>query len=202
MTDEERAFQDLLARARQGCPDAAADIVRRYESGLRAYVRYRLSRLARGLFDSVDIIQNLWLDLFHKALNRHAFKSSEAFLAFLTRMAEIKRLEAERYAEARKRSASCTRALDADVPVRGPSPVEVVETEEFLEGLRRVVDNPLAIAVRMLQEGSTLDEIAMVMEMPRRPLRRLLAEARAMHLQRHPGATDFPEVPSLLATVA
>lgn len=101
MTDEERAFQNLLARARESCPDAVAEIVRRYQWQLRLYVRYRLSRAARTLFDSVDVLRNLWLDLFHKALSRHAFRSAELFLAFLQRMAEIKRLQAERYVEAR-----------------------------------------------------------------------------------------------------
>ena len=61
---EENSFDGLVARLRCGDPDAAAELVRRYEPAIRAAVRGRMAdtRLRR-LFDSMDVCQTV-LDSF------------------------------------------------------------------------------------------------------------------------------------------
>jgi RNA polymerase sigma factor (sigma-70 family) len=52
-------FQELLARARTGDPDALAAIAREYEPEVRTVARLRLGPALRPYLDSVDLVQSV-----------------------------------------------------------------------------------------------------------------------------------------------
>ena len=65
---DDTVFADFIRRIRAGDAEAAAELVRRYESVIRVEVRHRLSdpRLRR-LFDSLDISQSVLASFFVRA---------------------------------------------------------------------------------------------------------------------------------------
>ncbi len=65
---EEIEFPELLKRVRLGDQDAAAELVRRYESSIRRAVRLKLvdSRMTSAL-DSMDICQSVMGSFFYRA---------------------------------------------------------------------------------------------------------------------------------------
>lgn len=61
-------FDHLIRRVRAGDPEAASELVRRYEPYLRRTIRFRLAGARRGYdFDSVDICQMVWASFFVRA---------------------------------------------------------------------------------------------------------------------------------------
>ena len=64
---EDASFIDLVRRVRLGDQDAAADMVRRYESAIRYTVRFRLDPRLRSTLDSMDICQSVMGSFFYRA---------------------------------------------------------------------------------------------------------------------------------------
>jgi RNA polymerase sigma-70 factor (ECF subfamily) len=91
MVEDER-FDELLLRVRQGDPDAADELVRRYESAIRVAVRTRLSDPAlRRQFDSIDICQSVMASFFLRAAaGQYDLQDPRQLVALLTRMAHNK----------------------------------------------------------------------------------------------------------------
>ena len=89
---EETPFDDLVARLRCGDPDAAAELVRRYEPAIRAAVRGRMAdtRLRR-LFDSMDVCQTVLASFFARvALGQYELNSADDLVKLLVGMARNK----------------------------------------------------------------------------------------------------------------
>src|SRR6516165_1899580 len=62
---EPATFQDLIRRIRAGDPEAAAELVRRYEPTIRRAVRVRLVDARLGaLLDSLDVCQSVLASFF------------------------------------------------------------------------------------------------------------------------------------------
>jgi DNA-directed RNA polymerase specialized sigma24 family protein len=89
---DERPIDDLLERVRRGEPDAADELVRRYESAIRVAVRTRLSDPAlRRQFDSMDICQSVLGSFFVRAsAGQYDLSEPRQLVALLTRMAQNK----------------------------------------------------------------------------------------------------------------
>ena len=88
----ETPFDDLVARLRCGDPDAAAELVRRYEPAIRAAVRGRMAdtRLRR-LFDSMDVCQTVLASFFARvALGQYKLNSADDLVKLLVAMARNK----------------------------------------------------------------------------------------------------------------
>lgn len=85
-------FVELLDRVRRGDPDAACELVRRYELDIRIAVRTRLSDPAlRRQFDSMDICQSVLASFFLRtAAGQYDLDEPGQLVALLTRMAQNK----------------------------------------------------------------------------------------------------------------
>jgi len=91
-TNDEPDFSELLKRVRRGEPEAAEELVRRYESDIRVAVRTRLSDPAlRQQFDSMDICQSVLASFFIRAVaGQYDLRDPTQLVALLTRMAQNK----------------------------------------------------------------------------------------------------------------
>lgn len=89
---EKRAFQELIDRVRNRDQDAAAELVRRYESVIRRVVRIHLrdARMRRVL-DSMDICQSVLASFFVRtALGQYELETPEQMLGLLASIARNK----------------------------------------------------------------------------------------------------------------
>ena len=82
-------FEQLIGRVRAGDADAAAALVKEYESAVRIAVRIRLSDPAlRRQLDSVDICQSVLASFFFSAAaGKYDLHDPAQLVALLTRMA-------------------------------------------------------------------------------------------------------------------
>jgi DNA-directed RNA polymerase specialized sigma24 family protein len=89
---EESTFEELIRRVRAWDQDAAAELVRRYESTIRRAVRFRLADARLGnLLDSMDICQSVLRSFFLRAASgQYDLGSPEKVLGLLTAMARNK----------------------------------------------------------------------------------------------------------------
>jgi RNA polymerase sigma factor (sigma-70 family) len=85
-------FDELLERVRRGEPNAAYELVRRYESAVRVAIRTRLSDPAlRQQFDSMDICQSVLASFFLRAAaGEYDLNEPGQLVALLTKMAHNK----------------------------------------------------------------------------------------------------------------
>src|SRR5262245_8729820 len=111
---EANDFLTLLARVRTGDPDAAAELVRRFEAPLRRAIRFRLSGGPfRGPVTESDVCQSVLGSLFIRVAAGEYDLQSEADLRnLLVRMAGNKLVDLARRNTAARRDAR--RAADAD----------------------------------------------------------------------------------------
>ncbi|HMF13089.1 MAG TPA: sigma-70 family RNA polymerase sigma factor [Gemmataceae bacterium] len=82
-------FQELMQRVRNRDQDAAAELVRRYESHVRRAVRFQLvdPRLRR-IFDSVDVCQSVLATFFQRAAaGQYQLEHADQLVHLLVRMA-------------------------------------------------------------------------------------------------------------------
>jgi RNA polymerase sigma-70 factor (ECF subfamily) len=91
MTDT-LAFDELIRRVRAGDQEAAAILVKRYESAIRRAVRFRLADSGLGsLLDSMDICQSVLGSFFVRAASgQFELKNPGQLLRLLTAMARNK----------------------------------------------------------------------------------------------------------------
>src|SRR6516162_8865066 len=108
-------LDDLLTRLCSGDMDAAQQVFLTYEPYLRKVVRRQLTSRLRTRFDSMDIVQSVWRDLYdgfcHAGWRFESTAQLQAFLVKVTRNRFIDRC--------RKHSASLDREeslleMDAD----------------------------------------------------------------------------------------
>src|SRR5262245_31951719 len=82
-------FQELMQRVRNRDQDAAAELVRRYESHIRRAVRFQLvdPRLRR-IFDSMDVCQSVLATFFKRAAaGQYQLERADQLIHLLVRMA-------------------------------------------------------------------------------------------------------------------
>src|SRR5262245_55217097 len=102
-------LEDLLEKMRAGDVQAAEQVFLAYEPELRLIVRRRLSRRLRAKFDSLDVVQSVWLrvlgDFDEKGCRLDSPLHLRRFLVRITRNCFIDRLRHYR------------RALECEVPL-------------------------------------------------------------------------------------
>src|SRR5579871_172313 len=136
MADAE-SFTHFIRRIRAGDAQAAAQLLREYESAIRLEVRLRLrdSRLRR-LFDSMDICQSVLGSFFVRAAaGQYDLDQPEQLLKLLVAMVRNKvAYHARRHqAKSRDHRRNVTIAPDHwQVAAADPSPSEVVAGRELL----------------------------------------------------------------------
>jgi RNA polymerase sigma-70 factor (ECF subfamily) len=141
------SFPDLLRRVRGGDPDAAADLVRRYEQAIRRAVRMRLTdaRLRRTL-ESMDVCQSVFFNFFVRAAaGQFDLERPEQLLGLLVRMAQNRVQDHARREQADRRDGRRLRA-DGDQALAGvadrhETPSQEVAGRDLLERVRSLMSD-------------------------------------------------------------
>ncbi len=186
---DDHAFEEFVAQARRGDPNASSELLRAFEQDVRQMVRLRLPKTLRSRFDSMDFVQAVWASFFSDDGGPERFDSPQHLRAFLAGVARNKVLE-----EYRKRTQ--TRKYDIgreeplyvlrggrerplDVPSADPTPSQRLQAEDRLAQL--VAGRPAieARVVRLRQEGRTFEEIAEQTGLGERSVRRIFEGLKA-----------------------
>jgi RNA polymerase sigma factor (sigma-70 family) len=156
-------FADLLARVRAGDPDAAAELVRRYEPAIRVVVRANLvDPNLRRHFDSVDICQSVLGSFFVRAVaGQYDLDQPAQLVALLVRMTRNKVAGHARDYRRAKRDARRDAGEDAlgAVPTAATGPADAAAARELLSAvLDRLTGEDREIAQRRAlgQEWATV----------------------------------------------
>src|SRR5262245_61902094 len=126
----------LVEKLSCGDETAAAQVFRSYEPYLRMVVRRQLSPDLRAKFDSLDIIQSVWIHVL-RGCRKASWRFTDAthlraFLVQLTRHRFIDRLRRHRQALEREQPLGETDAEEA-LLAGDPQPVEVLQADELWE---------------------------------------------------------------------
>jgi RNA polymerase sigma-70 factor (ECF subfamily) len=179
----------LLEKLTSGDDNAVEQVFRSYEPYLRMVVRRHLSPELRAKFDSMDVVQSVWVHLlrgFREAGRR--FVDAEhlrAFLVQLTRHRLIDHLRRHR------------RALDHEQPIEGsgfeelvpataPDPADVIEAAELWEQLLDLCPPAHREILRLKREGALTGEVAARTGLNEGSVRRIL-HALSQRLARRRG---------------
>jgi RNA polymerase sigma-70 factor (ECF subfamily) len=181
----------ILERARQGDSEATRELVAAYEPYLRLIVRRSLPDSVRPRFDSVDVVQSVWVHLlgglqagaWHFADRAHL----QAFLAKVARRRLISRIR--HHAPAARREEPVAAGLDALPGREGHRPSEVAQASELWERMLALCPPDHHELLRLRKQGLTLDEIASRTNLHEGSVRRILRQlARQLALLGDPVA--------------
>jgi RNA polymerase sigma-70 factor (ECF subfamily) len=175
---------DLAARARSGDRDAFEALFARGADRLHAYVRARLGPKLRSEVDSMDVLQETFIDA-QRAVARFEPQGAGALLAWLCRIAEsrIKAL-ADRQGAAKRRPPGTAlpveEALDR-ARASGTGPQTGAARAEAQRRIERALDvleddERRAVLARFF-EDRTIDETAAIVGRSATATRRLLGRA-------------------------
>src|SRR5262245_33911435 len=105
-------FHSLMSRVRDGDPDAATELFSNYADAVRKVVRRHLRQQMRRQYDSVDFEQSVWASFFLTSAENYAFLTPEDLVAFLSRLAFNKVVDATRKRLGVTRDSRRERSLD------------------------------------------------------------------------------------------
>jgi RNA polymerase sigma factor (sigma-70 family) len=158
------SFTELVKRIRNGDPDAATELVRRYEPAIRRVVRVRLAGRMAALFDSMDVCQSVLGSFFLRvAAGQYTLERPEDLLKLLATMARHKLAYQVRRQQAQKRDRG------RDVPMsqsndllatKEPSPSRHAVVRELLVELEKRLTPEERRLVEMRNQGHEWEEIA------------------------------------------
>lgn len=140
-SDERDTFADFLRRIRAGDAQAAAELVRQYESTVRLEVRMRLrSQRLRRVVDSMDICQSVLASFFLRAAaGQFDLGEPKQLVKLLVGIARNKVAFQARKEQAQCRDNRRMAAVDLHdlaVAAADPSPSAVVAGAELLQAFR------------------------------------------------------------------
>jgi RNA polymerase sigma factor (sigma-70 family) len=179
----------LLVRLGQGDERAAEEVFRRYESYLRKVVRRQLPDEMRAKFDSIDVVQSVWLDVL-RGLRRADwhFATAVQLKAFLVKVTRNRFIDTCR----QHRRAACEQALPqgseaGEPPSPGPRPSQVAHASDLWEQMIALCPPEHRELLRLKREGLSAPEIADRTGLHEDSVRRALRQlARQMALRRIP----------------
>ena len=165
--DESESMLPLLHRVRAGDPEAAAELVHRYEPLIRARVRVWVRLHHPGLLgevESVDICQSVLLSFFVRAAGgQFDLETPEQLAGLLVRMARHKLLDQVKHRHAGRRDIRRKESMEADpgeLAARDPDPSRVLIGRELLEQVRSRLAVQERRAADLRGEGHTWAEVA------------------------------------------
>ncbi len=183
------SLEILLEKLSRGDITAAEQVLTAYEPYLRMVIRRYLPGRLRAKFDSIDVVQSVWVHILHGLrAERWQFMDRPRLLAFLVRLARRRltsRLRHFRTALIHEHSVEA--GLDAlPAPVQ-PQPSEVVEAEELWDRMLSLCPPQHHDLLRLRRMGLPLVEVASRTGMHEGSVRRILRQlARRLALCEKP----------------
>jgi RNA polymerase sigma-70 factor (ECF subfamily) len=185
-----QAFDNVLARLGLGDEHAAEEVFRRYEPYLRKVVRRQLPAEMRSKFDSIDVVQSVWLDVL-RGLRRAGWQFADAahLKAFLVQATRNRFIDACRH---HRQAAQREQALpqgsgEVELPSPQPRPSEVARAGELWEQMLALCPPEHRELLRLKREGLDAPEIAARLGLHEDSVRRVLRQlARQMALAQIP----------------
>jgi len=174
----EQSLEQLLEQLNGGDYAAAERIFVAYESYLRLIVRRQISAALRAKFDSVDIVQSVWVDLlagFRQAGWRFSDPAQlRAFLIRTTRNRFIDRLRQHQHSLDREQPLA---DMEGEAPCSpDAAPSEEVQARELWARLLLLCPPDHRELLRLKQQGFSLAEIAERTGLHPGSIRRILAD--------------------------
>lgn len=177
---ERHEFRALIRRVRAGSQEAGWELVERYASHILRVVRRRLSREIRPKFDSMDFVQAVWMSFFNEPGKICSFDRPEALVAFLATVARNKVIEENRRRlEYRKHAVKNECSLEKltehgfDAFGHHASPSQFAMARERWEEMVEQLPEKYRQMIQLRYEGMSLEEIAAVLGVNERTVRRL-----------------------------
>jgi RNA polymerase sigma-70 factor (ECF subfamily) len=153
----------LLEQLCQGDEASAEQVYLAYEPYLRLVVRKMLPARLRPKFDSIDVVQSVWVDIlagFHES--RWHFASTghlRAFLVKVTRNRFLDRLRQQRAALEHEQSLEVL--SQADTPLADePDPGSIAQADELWERMLALCPPQHQQLLELKRQGATLADIA------------------------------------------
>jgi RNA polymerase sigma-70 factor (ECF subfamily) len=181
-------LQLLLEGARRGDPVATDQLVSAYEPGLRLLIHRSLPAQVRAQFDSVDVIQSVWVHVLTglRAGTWH-FPDRNRWQAFLVKIARrrlITRVRRQTPALLRREPAADLDALPATAQAR---PSDMAQAAELWERLLALCPPSHHELLHLRRQGLALEEVARRTGLHEGSVRRILRQlARQIALQQEP----------------
>jgi RNA polymerase sigma factor (sigma-70 family) len=193
MSDDEQTFSALLQGIKEGSEEAARQFLARYGKYIRHVARRHLIQKLRTKFDSEDFLQEVCVSFFSHPPGPEDFSDPAALLDFLGKIARNKVADAARQRLSWRWDVNQENSLDGSarfaaesLQTRDPTPSEVVGVEETCQALA----GPHAHRGKllyMLRNGYTQEEIARVLGLSVRHVKRLVQQLRARFAEHEPG---------------
>lgn len=153
----------LLEKLTSGDDAAAEQVYRSYEPYLRMVVRRQLSPDLRAKFDSMDVVQSVWVHMlkgFREAGWRFADTTHlRAFLIRLTRHRFIDRLRRHR-GELERGQSLGDGDIDEALLADDPQPADILQADELWEQLLELCPPAHREVLRLKREGALTAEVA------------------------------------------
>jgi RNA polymerase sigma-70 factor (ECF subfamily) len=169
----------LLEKLTSGDADAAEQVFRKYEPILRMVVRRHLSPALRAKFDSLDIVQSVWVDLlsgFREAGWRFPDAAHlRAFLVRLTRHRFIDRFRQHRRGLEREQSLAREEWRDV-LASREPPGIAQAQAEELWQEMLELCPPQHHEVLRLRRGGARSAEIARLTGLHDGSVRRILGD--------------------------
>jgi RNA polymerase sigma-70 factor (ECF subfamily) len=183
----------LLQRLGQGDLTAAEEVLVAYEPYLRMVVRRYLPDLLRAKFDSVDVVQSVWVHVL-RAFRARAWQITDrarlqALLVTVARRRLVSRFRHHRAAVAREQPGGAD--LEVLVASGQPRPSEIAQADELWEQMLALCPPAHHEVLHLRRQGLPSAEIAGRTGMHEGSVRRILRQlARQLALQQEPLAAE------------
>jgi DNA-directed RNA polymerase specialized sigma24 family protein len=144
---EDASFRELIRRVQGGDAQAARELVRAYEWAIRLQVRVRLTQPdLRRLLDSMDIVQLVWASFFPRAAaGEFELEDPKKLLNLLITLAQHKLIDEAKSLRRKRRGEGLVVggiAPESEPTDPHPSPEQVTDERDFMEGLRKCLTAP------------------------------------------------------------
>lgn len=151
----------LLATLEQGDALAVEQVFRAYEPYLRMVVRRQLSGGLRAKFDSLDIVQSVWADIFAGFRDeRWQFQDAAHLRAFLIRATHNRFIDRLRkHAPALAHEHALPQDELAKCSQEAARPSEILQAEELWQQILNSCPPAHREVVTLKRQGLSLDEI-------------------------------------------
>lgn len=193
MSEERTEFTRLMDRLQAGDPAAVAELYRRYGGVVREAVRRRLPEELRKEYDSLDFAQDVWASFCRLTPGRYEFATPADLGGFLARVAYNKVIDSCRRLRTRRQDRDrpgdqrparpepgCYLSLAELAASPEPSPSQVMMADERWAAIAAALPPHYVAVVERIREGYTHQEIAGMVGISDRTVRRIVAQVHRL----------------------